>query len=124
MALKRYSKISRYRPLRGQTSLQATTGLQQGSTLNRTGRLRPRSAKTARIYVTRRKVVDLVLERDPWCRIRWDRQCERYSVDVHEPGMRSRGADICDPEQADSPETARRIMAEGPSSSSSTLMVR
>lgn len=87
MTLKRYSKFSSSGPLRGGTPLQ------------RNKPLRPRSKKTARTYVTRRKVVDLVLARDPWCRIRWDRRCQRYSVDVHEPGMRSRGADICDPEQ-------------------------
>ena len=46
-----------------------------------------------------RKVVELVLARDPWCRIWWDCRCGRRSVDVHEPGMRSRGADICNPDE-------------------------
>lgn len=65
--------------------------------MKRSGRLRPRSKKTEKIYRTRRQVVAYVLGRFPLCQIRWDRRCERWSVDVHEPQMRSRGADICDP---------------------------
>ena len=72
--------------------------MSRGSGLQRTGRLRPRSEKTQRIYVTRRQVVAQVLDANPWCQIRWDDPgCQRRSTEVHEPGMRSRGADICNP---------------------------
>jgi hypothetical protein len=40
-----------------------------------------------------------MIAEQPFCLIRWDDGCENLAVDVHEPGMRSRGADICDPEQ-------------------------
>jgi hypothetical protein len=67
--------------------------------LDRRTRIKPRSDKTARIYVTRRALVaDLLAER-PWCEIRWDADCWQRSTEVHEPGMRSRLADICDPAQ-------------------------
>jgi hypothetical protein len=73
--------------------------LQCRTQLKRTGPLKPRSAKTARVYVTRRQVVADLLAAYPWCQIRWDAKCWRRATQVHEPGMRSRGADICDPEQ-------------------------
>jgi len=85
------------KPLKRRARLQAKTGLTQGSTLQRSGRLRPRSKKTEARYVTRRQVVAGVLAAFPWCQIRWDRDCEGRSVDVHEPRKRSHGADICDP---------------------------
>lgn len=63
----------------------------------RSTRLRPRSARTAAVYVVRRVLVaDLLAER-PWCQIRWDEGCQARSTDIHEPECRSRGADICDP---------------------------
>jgi hypothetical protein len=62
----------------------------------RTARLKPRSAKMARKYVTRRVIVEELLTAFPWCWIRWDAECQGRSAQVHEPGMRSRGADICD----------------------------
>ena len=72
--------------------------MSRGSGIQRGGRLRHRSKKTQQVYVTRRQVVADVLGRFPWCQIRWDaRGCQRRSTEVHEPGMRSRGADICDP---------------------------
>lgn len=61
-------------------------------------RLPARSPKTARVYVTRRQVVAGILEARPWCQIRWDAGCQRRSAHVHEPEMRSRGADILDPD--------------------------
>jgi hypothetical protein len=77
-------------PFRSSSVLTARTGLERRT------RMKPRSDKTARRYVTRRRVVAALLAERPWCEIRWDRRCQRRSVDVHEPGMRSRGADICD----------------------------
>ena len=66
--------------------------------LERRTRIKPRSDKTARIYVTRRQIVAALLAERPWCEIRWDANCWQQSTEVHEPGMRSRGADICDPD--------------------------
>ncbi len=86
-------------PLTRGKPLEARTPLKQGNPLHRGGKLRHRSRKTAKIYVTRRQVVDYVLTTRPWCQIQWDRACWRTSTEVHEPGMRSRGADICDPAQ-------------------------
>jgi hypothetical protein len=61
--------------------------------------LRARSKKTERIYIDRRELVAELLEAQPWCQIRWDDDCGARATDVHEPGMRSRGADILDPDQ-------------------------
>lgn len=69
------------------------------SVLARAGRLKPRSAKQARVYKDRAELVAAMLAEQPWCLIQWDEDCTRRSQDVHEPGMRSRGADICDPDQ-------------------------
>jgi hypothetical protein len=65
----------------------------------RTTGLKPRSAKNAARYRIRGPLVGALLEAHPWCAIRWDDDCQGRSVDVHEPGMRCRGADICDPAQ-------------------------
>ena len=89
--MKRSASLRRGAPLKRGKPLQCRTQLK------RTGRLKPRSAKTARVYVTRRQVVADVLAAYPWCQIRWDRKCQGRSADIHEPGMRSRGADICNP---------------------------
>jgi hypothetical protein len=71
-------------------------GLERGtSTLQRTP-IRPRSLKTERKFVRRRQLVATLLETRPWCEILWDAGCTRRSTEVHEPEMRSRGADICD----------------------------
>jgi hypothetical protein len=92
----------RSRPLSSGTRLRSTPlkrgkPLQCRTPLKRLSPLRPRSGKTARIYVTRRALVAALLAERPWCEVRWDAGCQGRSVDVHEPGMRSRGADICDP---------------------------
>ncbi len=73
--------------------------LQRRKELARTGRLRQRSARTERRYVERRQLVAALLEAVPWCPIRWDDGCQGRTVDVHEPGMRCRGADILDEDQ-------------------------
>lgn len=61
--------------------------------------IRPRSEKTKRTYEVRGPLVAALLAERPWCEIRWDAKCWGLATEVHEPGMRSRGADICDPEQ-------------------------
>jgi len=61
--------------------------------MRRTGRLRPRSAKTARTYVARRALVAGLLEQRPWC----ERCGQERSTDVHEPLMRSQGGATTDP---------------------------
>jgi len=55
--------------------------------MRRTGRLRPRSAKTARTYVARRALVATLLEQRPWCE--FPDGCSERAVDVHE--LRGRG---------------------------------
>ncbi len=72
---------------------------QRSGQLARTSRLRPRSKKTAQVYEIRRPLVGALLEAQPWCQIQWDDRCQRRSTDVHEPRMRSRGADITDESQ-------------------------
>jgi hypothetical protein len=73
---------------------------QRSGTLRRTGGLargaglRARSDRTARQYVTRRALVAALLAQYPWCQVRWDSGCQGRSADVHEPALRSRGADI------------------------------
>lgn len=57
--------------------------------------LKPRSEKQEIKYRTRRVLVAELLEERPVC----ERCHTARSTDVHEPGMRSRGADICDPGQ-------------------------
>lgn len=82
------------------------TALRPGkSSLKRSGpperrtRIKTRSDKTARIYVTRRQLVAALLSERPWCEIRWDAKCLRRSAQIHEPEMRSRGTDILDPDR-------------------------
>lgn len=92
--------------------MQRTAGLRPGGPLARTGRLGrtaplerggplpQRSEKTERVYREgRRPLVARLLAARPWCEIRWDEGCAGQATDVHEPGMRSRGADITDPGQ-------------------------
>ena len=75
-------------------TIERAVGLRRGGQLARTGRLSPRSRKTQATYRSRADLVAALLETKPWCEIRWDDDCESRSTDVHEPEMRSRGADI------------------------------
>lgn len=59
----------------------------------RSARLRPRSAKTARLYVARRAFVAEFLAANPWCQARLE-GCEGRSVDCHEVVRRSHGGAI------------------------------
>ncbi|HXH77150.1 MAG TPA: hypothetical protein VNJ48_01470 [Nocardioides sp.] len=89
------------------------------TSLPRTGNLRARSPKTARLYVERcRLVADLLAER-PWCEVPW---CEDRSTAVHEPLTRARGGDIldrdncrcvCDPHHAEIHTEAPWVYALG-----------
>lgn len=82
-------------PLRAKKPLERRSELNRGSQLKPTGRLRPRSKKTAAKYRIRAVLVAELLEQRPAC----ERCRLAPSTDVHEPRMRSRGADICDPAQ-------------------------
>ena len=87
-------RMNRGKPLdRSSSVLKTVTGLK------RHVGIKPRSDKTARRYVTRAALVAALLADRPWCEIRWDAKCQQRSADVHEPGMRSRGVDICDPDE-------------------------
>jgi len=61
--------------------------------MRRTGRLRPRSAKTARTYVQRRVLVAALMAEYPMCQVPG---CHRPSTDAHEPLTRARGGSITD----------------------------
>jgi len=80
--------------------LATVTPLHGGQPLARVAPLRPRSAKTAKVYREQRAplVAELLTTR-PWCQIRWDDRCQGRAADVHEPRKRSHGADITDPAQ-------------------------
>lgn len=69
--------------------------MRRGGPLRRTGRLRPRSLKMARVYQqTRRGLVAAILAAFPVCQ-----KCmARQSVDVHELLPRGRGGSITDPQ--------------------------
>jgi hypothetical protein len=84
-------------PLQRGKPLERHTELRRGGQLARTGRLRPHSARMRATYEVRGPLVGALLAERPWCQIRWDDGCEGRSADVHEPELRSRGADICDP---------------------------
>jgi hypothetical protein len=58
--------------------------------------VRARSAKQARAYVQRRRLVADLLERRPWCEIRWDARCQGRAVDVDEIRGRGVGGDFLD----------------------------
>lgn len=63
-------------------------------------RIRPISAKRARLMVERRHFVKDLLERRPWCEARLD-VCSGRSVDVHERLNRSQGGKIVGGEESD-----------------------
>lgn len=56
-------------------------------------RLRPRSAKTAAKYVTRRAIVAELFAEPSICEVPW---CTDKATDPHEPLTRARGGDILD----------------------------
>ncbi len=62
--------------------------------MRRTGRLRPRSAKTARTYVARRVLVAALMAEHPLCQVPG---CHRPSTDIHEALTRARLGSILDP---------------------------
>jgi hypothetical protein len=53
-----------------------------------------RSKKMTKIYKTRRILVQDLLDQRPLCEVRWNQQCQRVSVDVHEILPRSQGGNI------------------------------
>lgn len=63
------------------------------STLSRRKGLPFRSAKTARIYVTRRAIVAELFAEPVVCEVPW---CTDRATDPHEPLTRARGGDILD----------------------------
>jgi hypothetical protein len=56
--------------------------------------LRPRSKKTARLYVERRALVARMLDEHRICEAQWDDGCTVRTVDVHEILPRSQGGRI------------------------------
>jgi hypothetical protein len=68
------------------------------SPMKRTGRLRPRSKKTERKYVERRKIVSNLLSTRAKCEAGIIDVCVGKAVDVHEVKTRGRGGSILDEE--------------------------
>lgn len=73
--------------------LRRATPLARGGTLERRTRLKPRSAKTAAKYVTRRAIVAELFAEPVVCEVPW---CTERATDPHEPLTRARGGDILD----------------------------
>lgn len=72
---------------------------QRAVTLQRAGRLRYRSPKTAAVYRDQRiPLTQAMLAERPWCEIRWDDGCTRRADALHELLSRGRGGSITDPE--------------------------
>ena len=74
-------------------ALERRSGLAPGAPPERHTRLRPRSAKTARKYVTRRAIVAELFAEPSICEVPW---CTERATDPHEPMTRARGGDILD----------------------------
>lgn len=69
----------------------------RSAALRRTTYLRPRSAKTARLYRKARiPLVARILAERPYCEVVWDAGCTGQAVMVHEPLTRARGGSITD----------------------------
>lgn len=56
-----------------------------------------RSRKRTQLYIARRKLVQSLLQENPWCSIRWDDKCEGRSTEVDERLSRAAGGSILDP---------------------------
>ncbi|MEU7831306.1 hypothetical protein [Nonomuraea sp. NPDC049129] len=93
--MKRSSMPRRKTELKQGKPLERKTALRAGGNIERKTPLRARSKKQEAKYRVRRVLVAELLEERPIC----ERCQSARATDVHEPGMRSRGADICDPEQ-------------------------
>lgn len=93
--MKRSSMPRRRSELRQGKPLERKTPLRSASNLERRTPLKPRSKKQEAKYRIRRPLVAELLAERPVC----ERCQSARSTDVHEPRMRSRGADITDPEQ-------------------------
>lgn len=80
-------------PLRRGKPLKRHQPLEGGQPLERKTPIRYRSAKQEAVYKVRRPLVARLLAERPVCE-----RCRRArSEEVHEPRMRSRGVDVCDP---------------------------
>lgn len=86
-------------PLQRKTPMARTQMARGTSTLARTTRVKPQSAKRKVDADIRRVLVAVLLHERPRCEARWVCQGAR-SVDIHERIKRSRGGSITDPVQA------------------------
>lgn len=82
------------RPVRlGTGKTQVKNAAAERGALARGKRLRPRSPKTARKYVTRRAIVADLFAEPAVCEVPW---CTATATDPHEPLTRARGGGILD----------------------------
>ncbi|SEN88977.1 hypothetical protein [Nonomuraea pusilla] len=93
--MKRGNPLARRTPLKQGKPPERKTPLKSASNLERRAPLKPRSKKQEAKYRVRRVLVAELLAERPVC----ERCHAARSTDVHEPRMRSRGADINDPDQ-------------------------
>lgn len=91
--MNRRAPLRRTARLTTRTPLQRGTGLTTRVPLARTGPLRPRSTKTAHVYVTRRQIVSELFLYPSVCEVA---ECTVIATDPHEPLTRARGGDILD----------------------------
>lgn len=70
--------------------------LAPGGPLERCTPIRKRSAKTERVYVLRRQLVEKMLLYPSLCQVTYPRQCPNVATDLHEALTRARGGDILD----------------------------
>ena len=84
---------ARRKPLGRGEGLRSSSALKMVTTLKRRKRIRPRSEKTERRYVTRRQIVAEMFAEPSVCEVPW---CTNVATDPHEPLTRARGGDILD----------------------------
>ena len=97
--MKRGQPLQRRTPLKAKTPLQGASLKGSATSLARSTRVSPMSAKRREDAQVRRALVARLLRERPRCEARWACQGAR-AVDVHERIKRSRGGSITDPVQA------------------------
>jgi hypothetical protein len=90
-SLQRRTALKTRTPLRRTKGLQSRSVLTASKPLERRTRIKPRSEKAARIYVTRRQIVAEMFLYPEACEVPW---CTEMATDPHEPLTRARGGSI------------------------------
>jgi hypothetical protein len=94
--------VERKKPLKAKTGLKKKTALKARTTLKSEKglsarfALKPRSKKMTALYKERVEFVKKFLAAHPRCQAKWDTNCTKLSVDVHEIIPRGVGGKIVD----------------------------